>query len=157
AGWDWSMGSSFERGERDLAAWASSDRQNLAKLRTLAPELARALAGLFGADAPGAYPPWVQVRATTADRLPLAGPVPQWAQWASLPSGGAAPTLDTLPRQPGLYVLAGLGARGLSLAALCAELIACQIEGEPWPLEAGLAQALDPARFALKRLRRPGG
>jgi tRNA 5-methylaminomethyl-2-thiouridine biosynthesis bifunctional protein len=62
--------------------------------------------------------------------------------------------LRDLPRQPGLYGAFGLGSRGLVLAPLAAELIAAQIEGEPWPVERALAAALDPARFLLQRLRR---
>jgi tRNA 5-methylaminomethyl-2-thiouridine biosynthesis bifunctional protein len=38
-------------------------------------------------------------------------------------------------------------------SALAAELIASQIEGDPWPIERELAEALDPARFLLRALR----
>jgi tRNA 5-methylaminomethyl-2-thiouridine biosynthesis bifunctional protein len=158
--WDWSMGSSFERNDSDCTPRLTSDQENLRKLEQLAPELARLLAPQFGAEQrPKGVQPWVEVRATTADRLPMAGALPDWqrARHASAAESGkpvnAAWTLDRLPRLPGLYMLCGLGARGLSLAALCAELLASQIEGEPWPLEATLAQAMDPARFDLKRLR----
>ena len=53
-----------------------------------------------------------------------------------------------LPRAEGLY-----GSRGLVWAALGAELIASQLEGEPWPLERDLAEDVDPARFLLRALR----
>ncbi|HXJ08943.1 MAG TPA: FAD-dependent oxidoreductase, partial [Burkholderiales bacterium] len=50
--------------------------------------------------------------------------------------------------------LLALGSRGLIWSALCAELIASQLEGEPLPLEGKLADALAPARFARRAARR---
>lgn len=160
--WDWAMGSSFERGDTDLAPRLSSDQANLAKLRHALPDLAASLAPQFESDPatrPTGLQPWVQVRATTSDRLPMAGPVPDWLAVDQLPrpghrgAAGMRWNLDALPRLPGLYALCGFGARGLSLAALCAELVASQIEGDPWPLDAALAQAVDPARFEFRRRR----
>jgi tRNA 5-methylaminomethyl-2-thiouridine biosynthesis bifunctional protein len=58
-----------------------------------------------------------------------------------------------LPRMPGLYGAFAFGSRGLVWAALAAELVASQIEGEPWPVERELAEAIDPARFLLRALR----
>ena len=40
-----------------------------------------------------------------------------------------------------------LGARGLSRAVLCGELLAAQLHGEPLPLEARLAQLLSTDRL----------
>lgn len=101
-------------------------------------------------------PPRVEVRGlfdglrcVSEDRLPLAGAVP-----ADLEDLGPGAQLADLPRQPGLACLTALGSRGLTLAPLMAELIAAQIEGEPLPLEHDLVAAVDPARFALQRLRR---
>ena len=51
---------------------------------------------------------------------------------------------------PGLFVLAGLGSRGLTAAPLAAEILASEIMGEPSPVPRYLQQALSPARF-LKR------
>ena len=72
------------------------------------------------------------IRATTPDHLPLAG------------------RLDG----EGRYVLTGLGARGFLTAPLAAELLACQILGQPLPLEADLAAALNPWRFEKRAHRR---
>jgi tRNA 5-methylaminomethyl-2-thiouridine biosynthesis bifunctional protein len=86
-------------------------------------------------------------RVGTVDRLPLIGAAPDLA--APLPARRDAPRL--VARQPGLYLHCALGSRGLTTAALGAELVAAQIVGTPWPLEADLVDALDPARFALRR------
>ena len=47
-----------------------------------------------------------------------------------------------------LFVLDGLGSRGLTWSALLAEHLVALVEDEPSPLPAVLADAVDPARFA---------
>ena len=39
-----------------------------------------------------------------------------------------------------------MGSRGLTFAALCGELLAARLHGEPLPLERRLADALDTER-----------
>jgi len=91
----------------------------------------------------------VGFRAATPDRLPLAG---------ALPDGDQAITRDTrlreLPRLPNLYGLLGLGSRGLVWSALAAEVLSSQLHGDPMPVEGDLLDALDPARFMLRALRK---
>jgi len=48
---------------------------------------------------------------------------------------------------PGLLACTGMGARGLTLAVLCGELLAAGLHGEPLPLDAALARALAASRF----------
>ncbi len=40
-----------------------------------------------------------------------------------------------------------MGARGLTLALLCGELLAARLQGEPLPLDAKLARALGTERL----------
>jgi tRNA 5-methylaminomethyl-2-thiouridine biosynthesis bifunctional protein len=96
--------------------------RNLAGLVRIAPEPASRLA-------PDRLWGRVGVRAATPDRLPLAG-----AEAA-----------------PGLYRLGGLGARGFTVAPLCAEVVASLLCTEPSPVEARVAAALDPQRFCASR------
>lgn len=77
------------------------------------------------------------LRATTPDRLPVAGAV----------APGTAPA-------GGLHVLTGLGSRGLVTAPLLAELVVSDLLGEPLPVERELAAAVRPGRF-LERATRP--
>ena len=56
-----------------------------------------------------------------------------------------------------VYGAFAYGSRGLVWAALAAELLACELEGEPLPLEGKLADAIAPARFARRMMRRQGG
>lgn len=98
-----------------------------------------------GSDA-GALQGRVAWRVHTRDRLPLVGAAPDLQ--AARPARCDAPRL--LPRCPGLYLHSALGGRGLTTAALGGELIAAMATGAPWPLEADLVDAIDPARFALR-------
>jgi tRNA 5-methylaminomethyl-2-thiouridine biosynthesis bifunctional protein len=93
------------------------------------------------------------VRCVAHDRLPLAGPVADEAAATAQAAGLRGAHLADLPRQAGLFTSFALGSRGLTLAPLAGELIAAQLEGEPWPVERDLAAAIDPARFFLRRLR----
>jgi len=107
-----------------------------------------ALPGLIGSwfDGVTATGGRAALRATTPDRLPLAGPV---GVSVGVGVGGG----DGAPAPPGLCVLAGLGSRGLLTAPLLAETVVSGLLAEPSPIERDLAAAVDPARFA-ERLRR---
>ena len=136
---------------RDVAVGLDDDAAHEANRERLARMLARAdlgrraaVAGVFHA-----------VRCVARDRLPLAGALldvdATTAPEARARLRGAHPA--DLPRRAGAYALLALGSRGLALSSLAAEQVAAQVEGEPWPIERELAAALDPARFALQRLR----
>jgi tRNA 5-methylaminomethyl-2-thiouridine biosynthesis bifunctional protein len=124
----------------------SAARSNLARLERLL-----AAPGDVRADCH-----FASVRCVARDRLPFAGRAADEA--AALLQcellRGAQP--EELPRRPGLFASFALGSRGLSFASLAGELIAAQIEGEPLPVERDLANAVDPARVLLQRLRRAG-
>jgi tRNA 5-methylaminomethyl-2-thiouridine biosynthesis bifunctional protein len=85
-------------------------------------------------------------RPVVPDRLPLVGPLPSINATATISKSRAARA-----RVPGLYVNSGFGARGILFATLCAEVLACQISGEPMPLENDLLRAIDPIRYAHKK------
>jgi tRNA 5-methylaminomethyl-2-thiouridine biosynthesis bifunctional protein len=95
----------------------------------------------------------VAFRCVTSDRMPMIGQLADEsiARTDAARLSGAWP-LD-LPRAAGLYGAFAFGSRGLVWSMLGAELVASQIEGEPWPIERELAEALDPARFLLRALR----
>ena len=117
-----------------------SQQENLQRLAKLLPGLplpdGMPLAGRVG------------FRSMSPDRLPLAGALPD----DSAPIAGSR--LRDVPRLPGAYGLLGYGSRGLIWASFMAELLAARLEAEPLPVERELAEAVDPARFALKAYRR---
>lgn len=143
----WAMGATYERGESAAEVSQTNHQANLAALQGWLPALADQLTPSFQA---GRVSGWAQTRCATGDRLPLAG---------ALPDTDALQTHRPVHQQPrlqGLFALTGLGSRGLTLALLCAEVLAARLTQEPLPVPAELADALDPARFALRQRRRNG-
>ncbi len=94
------------------------------------------------------------LRLVAPDRLPLVGALP--ASAAELDHTTRLDHPRFVPRAPGLFVLGALGSRGITWAPLAARLLAAQITGTPWPLEASLADAIDPARFVARAVRGRG-
>lgn len=121
----WLTGATFDRDSRDTAPTADGTMANRERLARLHPGAAAALAPAF---ADGDARRWVGVRCASADRRPLVGPLDAAAM-------------------PGVWVSTAMGSRGLSFAALCAELLAAHWHGEPLSLPATLAKALNTARL----------
>lgn len=143
------IGASLVSGDADPERRPAEDATNLKRLESLLPELARTRADtLCGA--------FTAVRATTPDRLPLIGAVPDASAFradSGRPERGRRWVEPPQPL-PGLYLLSGLGTRGITTAPLAAELLASLISGEPPPLARELVAAVDPARFLLRERRR---
>lgn len=74
-------------------------------------------------------------------------------RYAGLAQGRALPEGDA-PAHAGVYVLGGLGARGLTLAPLLGERIAAEMFGEPQALSRPALEAIHPARFLVRALKR---
>ena len=123
-----------------------ASRSNLARLeRLLARPVEARVEGRYGG-----------VRCVARDRLPYAGAVAdEEAAFVNERLRGAH--LEDLPRRARLFTSFAHGSRGLTFVALAAELIAAQAEGEPLPVERALADAVDPGRVLLRRLRRGAG
>jgi tRNA 5-methylaminomethyl-2-thiouridine biosynthesis bifunctional protein len=118
------FGATHDRDDEGAGVRVEDHARNLATLAGRLPGLAKRLAGLPLRGR-------ASVRATTPDRLPLAG------------------ALD------GLFVLTGFGSRGFSLAPLLAEHVAALALGAPSPLPAALAQLVDPGRFGEGKRAQP--
>ena len=58
------------------------------------------------------------------------------------------PLLGSVANCRGLYAFGGLGARGILLAPLLAETLACQIAGQPLAMTSDYLAALAPQRFS---------
>jgi tRNA 5-methylaminomethyl-2-thiouridine biosynthesis bifunctional protein len=128
---------------------------NLRQLALLTGSTLAAGAGAPGEDdaarlaAQGRLDGRVGWRATSADRLPWIGAVPAEPDAARPPPDQPR----HWPRVPGLFVASGFGSRGLTWAPLAGRLLAAWVTGAPYPLPAELVDALDPARFATRRVR----
>jgi tRNA 5-methylaminomethyl-2-thiouridine biosynthesis bifunctional protein len=130
------------------SAVACDDERNLAQLAARFPGLVNPEPELTGRAA---------LRAMTTDHLPLAGPVPVLERFvedfAGLRQGRLERTFKDAVHHPGLWVIAGLGARGLVTAPLTGEFLAAQISGDPSPVGSQVAAALHPARFLVRDLK----
>lgn len=143
------IGASYGRNQTDLAYRADEQEQNRARLQACLPDQTwPAEVDVSGNQAR------VGVRCASRDHLPVAGPVARLAALADHDVNAPADQQSALPLHAGLYVLGALGSRGLCSAPLCGELLASEICGDPLPLAADLLEALHPARYWVRRLRR---
>jgi tRNA 5-methylaminomethyl-2-thiouridine biosynthesis bifunctional protein len=139
------IGATYDIGNPDRELREAGHVENIGRVAGMLPALSNAPNDVRAGR--------VAFRCVTSDRMPMIGQLADEtaARRHARDLSGAWP-LD-LPRMPGLYGAFAFGSRGLVWASLAAELIASQIEGEPWPIERELAEAVDPARFLLRALR----
>jgi len=137
------FGSTSQPGDLEPAVRTSDHAENLSRLATLCDvPLALSPEGLRGR---------VGWRWASHDRLPIVGAVPT----ADACSGsGRLEQPRFVPREAGLYVCVALGSRGITWSALGAQVLAAAICGAPSPVEADLLDAIDPARFVSRAIRR---
>jgi tRNA 5-methylaminomethyl-2-thiouridine biosynthesis bifunctional protein len=121
----WFIGSTFERNCEQAPVREEDHAANQVRLATLLPGLGEAMTAQFGPDR---VQGWAGLRCTLPNRLPAVGPVDS-------------------QRLPGLWISAGMGARGISLAVLCGELTAAWLANEPLPLSADLNKHLSAERY----------
>jgi tRNA 5-methylaminomethyl-2-thiouridine biosynthesis bifunctional protein len=121
----WFVGSTFERNCEQAPVREEDHAANQLRLATLLPDLGAAMQHQFG---PEHVHGWAGLRCTLPNRLPAVGPIDN-------------------ERLPGLWLCAGMGARGISLAVLCGELTAAWLDNAPLPLDASLAKHLAAQRY----------
>jgi glycine/D-amino acid oxidase-like deaminating enzyme len=167
------VGATFDRDPPSVESTAlqptdQAHAENLQRVAEISPLLAEQLKPFWaytgGLDESSGLKGRVAIRHASHDRMPHVGRViSKEALSKGLPR--SASQLHHLPREDKLYVLAGLGSRGLSIAPLAAEVLAGQIlgtgatSGEPPHqnvLPARLLDPVDPARFILRAHRRAG-
>ena len=117
----WLAGASFERDCAVPGIKAQDQLENLARLQTLLPGATASMTHQFSQ---GQVRDWAGIRCATPSRLPLVARVAQHSTGAEV------------------WVCTGMGSRGLTFAALCGELLAARLHGEPLPIEQRLAQAM---------------
>ncbi|MCM2679238.1 bifunctional tRNA (5-methylaminomethyl-2-thiouridine)(34)-methyltransferase MnmD/FAD-dependent 5-carboxymethylaminomethyl-2-thiouridine(34) oxidoreductase MnmC [Echinimonas agarilytica] len=93
----------------------------------------------------------VGFRASVRDHMPLVGSVPDWDSLALRTTHG---DMKNLPHAQGLYIISGLGARGICSAPIAANIIANYIDGTAQPVEQSILDVIDPSRFGWRRLRK---
>jgi len=156
------LGATTQHHDRDPSVRDVDHRHNLlqaVQLGVLPAAWAEFAHGL--PDAPTGHPLMgrTQWRATTPDRLPLVGALPWSPARLALAGVKRLDQVRLLPRnrheQGGLFIVSGLGSRGITWAGLLVDMVAHWMAGAPCPIEADLRDAMDPARF-LARLAKKG-
>ncbi|WP_420434415.1 tRNA (5-methylaminomethyl-2-thiouridine)(34)-methyltransferase MnmD [Hyphobacterium sp.] len=141
------LGATHEKGA-DPGPAEAAIKALRADLEKRCPETAARLGGVGSS--------WAGVRATTPDRLPVAGslPGPKFDTiWRAAARGAPQPVNVTTEDSPQI-VLSGFGSRGFAHAPLMAEALASDLCGEPSPLESAGRAAMHPARFRFRALKR---
>ena len=143
------MGASFKPDDDTVELTQDEHSENIAAAEKWLGKLLTDVAGLEGRAA---------VRAVTPDRMPIIGPVADLNfylhQYSDLKKGRPPDHYPVAEYHPGLYVNTGHGARGLTSSFLSAELLAAQMNAEPLPVYENVRQALHPARFIIRALKK---
>ncbi|MTI11308.1 bifunctional tRNA (5-methylaminomethyl-2-thiouridine)(34)-methyltransferase MnmD/FAD-dependent 5-carboxymethylaminomethyl-2-thiouridine(34) oxidoreductase MnmC [Curvivirga aplysinae] len=99
------------------------------------------------------------LRATVPDHLAIVGPLPDYEffeeAYGDLHHGKPSHRYPEGQYHEGLYCLTGLGSRGVQTSPLLAEVLADLMTGEPCALPKDQLIALHPARFQIRKLKRP--
>ncbi|MDA5604616.1 bifunctional tRNA (5-methylaminomethyl-2-thiouridine)(34)-methyltransferase MnmD/FAD-dependent 5-carboxymethylaminomethyl-2-thiouridine(34) oxidoreductase MnmC [Enterobacter sp. PI-10] len=143
------IGASYHRGETDMRYSEVDQAQNRQRLIDCFPDAAWAKeVDVSAGDAR------CGVRCATRDHLPMAGNVPDYQATLEVYQDLAnnRDKAVSAPVYPELYILGGLGSRGLCSAPLLAEVLAAQMSGEPIPLDRITLAGLNPNRLWVRKL-----
>ena len=143
------IGASYHRGETEMRYSDADQQQNRQRLIDCFPDAAWAKeVDVSGGEAR------CGVRCATRDHLPMAGSVPDYeatlAAYQDLADNRDKAV--SAPVYPELYMLGGLGSRGLCSAPLLAEVLAAQMSDEPIPLDRVTLAGLNPNRLWVRKL-----
>jgi tRNA 5-methylaminomethyl-2-thiouridine biosynthesis bifunctional protein len=143
------VGATFNRSARNLDVSIDEHKENLSNLKNHLQIKDHDYSQLQGRAA---------FRATSPDRRPIVGAVPDYvafrSDYADLRHGRLKTKYPVGKYLEGLYVSTGHGSRGLTGCPISGELLAAQINNETTPLPQNIVNALSPARFIIRDLKR---
>ncbi|EHN8864926.1 bifunctional tRNA (5-methylaminomethyl-2-thiouridine)(34)-methyltransferase MnmD/FAD-dependent 5-carboxymethylaminomethyl-2-thiouridine(34) oxidoreductase MnmC [Enterobacter hormaechei] len=143
------IGASYHRGETDMQYREADQQQNRQRLVDCFPDAswAKEVDVSEGQARCG-------VRCATRDHLPMAGNVPDYDATLEVYQdlADSKETAVSAPVHPELFMLGGLGSRGLCSAPLLAEALAAQMSDEPVPLDRVTLAGLNPNRLWVRKL-----
>ena len=137
------LGATFSSKESSLEVREADNQSNLAMLGRMSPDLI----ALSHQNAIGR----AALRCATPDYLPMLGELLDIQALKQTPPKHVTGKI-ALPTHKGLYVNVGHGSKGLITAPFCAEMLASQICQETLPIDAELAIAINPNRYALREM-----
>ncbi|MGY4676020.1 bifunctional tRNA (5-methylaminomethyl-2-thiouridine)(34)-methyltransferase MnmD/FAD-dependent 5-carboxymethylaminomethyl-2-thiouridine(34) oxidoreductase MnmC [Ursidibacter arcticus] len=146
------IGASHLRDNADMAFSLAEHQQNIAKLQ----QNLTACDWTLNIDST-ANKGKVGIRSAFRDRVPMVGSVPHFAeqkrQFQNLYNQlRRKEPIEQAKNHTNLYLIAGLGSRGLTTAPLLGELLASQICQEPLPISQDILHALSPNRSWIRQL-----
>jgi tRNA 5-methylaminomethyl-2-thiouridine biosynthesis bifunctional protein len=143
------IGASYHRGEREMTFNEEDQQANCQRLIDCFPDKEWTQEVDVSANEARCG-----VRCATRDHLPMVGNVPDYEatlrDYASLHE--SPHEAHSAPIYPNLFMLGGLGSRGLCSAPLTAEVLAAQMSNEPLPLDAITLAGLNPNRLWVRKL-----
>ncbi len=144
------FGATFEREQNKPQLNPEADKQNQKQLECYLPTFSASLSGFKSAH--------TAVRMTTPDRFPYAGALPDknfyQANYSDLHQGKQYKIYPNAQYQDGLFILGGLGSRGLTTSGLCSKSLCDLLENKPrTQLVQSLLNNCHPARFLIKALK----
>jgi len=144
------FGATHLRDDCDTRLRHSETIKNRQVLQQSCPKLAKDIQNVLDAHA--------AIRAATPDRLPLVGALPDSEfyrkEYADLHQGKHYRGYADARYHAGVYLLTGLGSRGLCTAGYCAQLLAHQIGGGTAPVSKEISSSLHPGRFLIREYKK---
>ena len=150
------MGATFNLKSHNTDCTQEDHTANINNITEMAPSLAQSLnlQNLEQQEITGR----VGFRASSPDYMPLVGPVPDIHafidDYASLRKDANLPQDKNGAYLPGLYVTTGHGSKGLTTCPLAGEILAAYLNKEAYPIANDLINAVNPARFLIRDLKR---
>jgi len=146
------FGATFNLKENSRELRSEDHQENLDRLFATLPQLATNSPDAAQLDGRTGF------RCATPDRMPIVGPVIDYAPFVDtyrmLEKNALATIPQAAPCLPGLFVNLGHGSRGITSTPFCASLLASLITQQPalapWPM----VQSLSPARFVIRDIIR---
>ncbi|MCF6190226.1 MAG: FAD-dependent 5-carboxymethylaminomethyl-2-thiouridine(34) oxidoreductase MnmC [Cocleimonas sp.] len=146
------FGATFERDQNAPTLNLEADKLNQQQLERYLPDFSASLSKISSAHS--------AVRMTTPDRYPYVGALPDkdfyQKNYNDLHQGKQYKKYPDAMYQNGLFILGGLGSRGLTTSGLCAKSL-CDLLNSDFldkKTRPKLLQYCHPARFLIKSLRR---
>lgn len=147
-------GASFNLRDEETALRSSDHEYNIENLKHYLPQLAQELP----LDDHKTEQGRVGFRCQTPDYLPIIGPVADEQRYKvsykNLLTGLKYGELEIDNYHHGLFINVAHGSRGISNTGLGAEILASYINNEPSPVDQGVLEAVHPARFIIRSLKR---
>jgi len=143
------IGATFDKNSFDIESRSVDDEYNLSMLARCLPELTSwTNKDIIRSKA--------RLRCTTPDHIPLVGAMPDVSAhretYAHLGKDKNWKYDEAAPVINNLYLLTGLGARGLCSAPLLAEILKDDLCGTPYSIDTNMLFNLSPNRFVIRDL-----